>query len=344
MISFTALAVHVGLLLLGSFLKPTSAYHETLTVPKQYRQQFEEKPVTNVPSPTDMEFTPDGKYLFVTSKFGTIWRVSVSDMDDPSKDASEAKPEKVFELPHPMCTNGARGLGGIAIHPDYPAKPHIYVYHNHDKYDDCAVSKDLDEGPVNRMSRWTLNSDLKSIDEDSELVMFETPRLNTQTHNSGYIAFGKDGYVYVTVGEAGTKKAESTDGTPYPMAFDVMLGVVVRLTDDGNIPPTNPFSSENDPKSVRCNVKGQSGSHKKPCQEIYAAGLRNPFRFAMDPNADGTRFFINDVGDASWERVLEGGDGHAGAQYGKFLCVRCLVLGGVSYCVLMGLHAVHDTL
>ena len=120
------------------------------------------------------------------------------------------------------------------------------------------------------------------------------------------------------------------------MAFDVMLGVVVRLTDDGNIPPTNPFSSENDPNSVRCNEKGQSGSHKKPCQEIYAAGLRNPYRFAMDPNAEGTRFFINDVGDASWERVLEGGDGHAGAQYGKFLSWRreksVLVMPGLFGC------------
>jgi glucose/arabinose dehydrogenase len=175
---------------------------------------------------------------------------------------------------------------------------------------------DLDEGPVNRMSRYTLNSDLKSIDEDSELVMFETRRLNTQTHNSGYIAFGKDGNLYVTVGEAGTKKAKSTDGTPYPMAFDVTLGCVLRLTDDGGIPPDNPFSPENDKNSVRCNKDGESGNHKKRCQEVYACGLRNPFRFAVDPNADGTRFFINDVGDATWERVLEGGDGHAGAQYG----------------------------
>ena len=167
MISLTVLAVH--LLLLGAFFTaPTSAYHETLTVPKEYRQQFEEKPVTNVPSPTDMEFTPDGKHLFVTSKFGTIWRVSVSDMDDPSKDASDAEPEEVFELPHPMCLNGARGLGGIAVHPQYPSKPYIYVFHNHDKYDDCVVSTELDVGPVNRMSRWTLNSDLKSVDGKCE--------------------------------------------------------------------------------------------------------------------------------------------------------------------------------
>ena len=244
----------------------------------------------------------------------------------------------IFCYPSPtvtdrMCLNGARGLGGIAIHPEYPTKPYIYVYHNHDKYRDCASSMDLDEGPVNRMSRWTLNADLKSVDEDSELIMFETRRLNTQTHNSGYIAFGKDGYLYVTVGEAGTKKAKSTDGTPYPMAFDVMLGVVVRLTDDGEIPPDNPFSPQNDDMSVRCNMTGQSGNHKKRCQEIFATGLRNPYRFAMDPNADGTRFFINDVGDASWERVLEGGDGHAGAQYGEYRTKWKVVVTLVGFCV-----------
>ena len=92
-----------------------------------------------VPAPTDMEFTPDGKYLFVTSKFGKIWRLPVSEMDDKNVDAEEVEVEEVFEIPHPMCTNGARGLGGIAIHPDYPAKPYLYVFHNHDKYRDLFL-------------------------------------------------------------------------------------------------------------------------------------------------------------------------------------------------------------
>ncbi|MFL5804452.1 MAG: PKD domain-containing protein, partial [Roseiflexaceae bacterium] len=51
----------------------------------------------------------------------------------------------------------------------------------------------------------------------------------------------------------------------------------------------------------------------KKCQEVFARGLRNPFRFAFDPNAAGTRFFINDVGESTWEEIDEG---QAGADYG----------------------------
>ena len=95
---------------------------------KNFRENFEDKTVASVKSPTDLYFTPDDKYAFVTSKFGTLWRVAVEDMDN-----NKGQAEKVFEIPHPMCLNGARGLGGVAVHPDYPAKPYIYVFHNHDK-------------------------------------------------------------------------------------------------------------------------------------------------------------------------------------------------------------------
>jgi hypothetical protein len=55
----------------------------------------------------------------------------------------------------------------------------------------------------------------------------------------------------------------------------------------------------------------------KKCQEIFATGLRNPFRFAFDPNAQGTRFFINNVGQGTWEEVEEGS---RGANYGWNVC------------------------
>lgn len=100
-------------LLAALLLQHCSAYHETLTVPKEYRDNFEEKAVAYVPAPTDMEFTPDGKYLFVTSKFGKIWRLPVSEMDDKNVDAEDVEVEEVFEIPHRMCTNGARGLGAL---------------------------------------------------------------------------------------------------------------------------------------------------------------------------------------------------------------------------------------
>ena len=284
-------------------------------------------------------------------------------------DQNKGVAEKVFEVPHPMCLNGARGLAGVAVHPDYPTRPYIYLFHNHDKvsgsyfyfysvlfdrfvlrirqthlyffsypfarsarsrqYDDCAVDTDEDAGPVNRMSRWTLTGPtLGSVDPSSEVLFFETSRLGTQTHNSGDIEFGADGKVYVTVGESGSKKHKNDRGEYYPLARNVLLGSVVRFNDDGTIPADNPFVSPSTSgytgKSARCGLTG--GMHSdatKACSEIYATGFRNPFRFALDPNAyrrGQTRFFVNDVGSNTWEMVKELGDpqtvGMAGRNFG----------------------------
>ncbi|HET7092505.1 MAG TPA: PQQ-dependent sugar dehydrogenase, partial [Thermomicrobiales bacterium] len=64
--------------------------------------------------------------------------------------------------------------------------------------------------------------------------------------------------------------------------------------------------------SQRCALSGES-DNGQTCQEIYATGLRNPFRIAFDPNAGGDRFYINDVGGSKWEEIDLG---KAGADYG----------------------------
>ena len=89
----------------------------------------------------------------------------------------------------------------------------------------------------------------------------------------------------------------------------MLLGKILRITRDGAIPSSNPFRGSS---SVRCNVTGR-GAPGQVCQETFARGLRNPFRIAFDPNAGGTRFFINDVGQDVWEEIDLG---EAGADYG----------------------------
>lgn len=136
------------------------------------------------------------------------------------------------------------------------------------------------------------------IDPDSEVVLLDTPPAEEAMHNSGKIAFGKDGMLYVTIGDQGARSNSQK--------LENVLGSMVRLTDQGDIPPDNPFA--NDPDAVRCNDKGVSGSEDLKCQELYAKGLRNPFRFSMNPNTDKVHFFVNDVGASTWEEVSEGGD------------------------------------
>lgn len=105
--------------------------------------------------------------------------------------------------------------------------------------------------------------------------------------------------MYVTIGDSGVNEEGQK--------VNSVLGGIVRLTDMGDIPPDNPFVG--DPDAVRCNEDGRAGSGEK-CLELYAVGLRNPWRMSMDPNTEGNkvRFFVNDVGASAWEEISEGGD------------------------------------
>jgi glucose/arabinose dehydrogenase len=101
------------------------------------------------------------------------------------------------------------------------------------------------------------NSALNEIDPDSEVVLLDTPPATEAMHNSGKIEFGKDGMLYVTIGDQGiSDRAQELDS---------VIGGMVRLTDTGDIPSDNPFA--NDAEGVRCNETGR-GDGK--CQELYA--------------------------------------------------------------------------
>ncbi len=131
-------------------------------------------------------------------------------------------------------------------------------------------------------------------------------------HNAGDVHFGRDGYLYVTVGDGGCDYAgDSGCGGANDAARDrhVLLGKVLRVTRDGGIPAGNPFQG---PGTARCNVTG-STTPGNTCQETFAWGLRNPFRFAFDPGSVATRFLVNDVGQGAWEEVDLG---EAGVDYG----------------------------
>ena len=131
-------------------------------------------------------------------------------------------------------------------------------------------------------------------------------------HNAGDLNFGKDGYLYASVGDGGRDYAGDSGGAGENDAArdsHVLQGKILRIAPDGSIPSTNPYQGAD---SARCNVTGKTTAGKQ-CQETFASGLRNPFRMAFDPDAASTRFFINDVGQNAWEEIDEG---EAGADYG----------------------------
>jgi hypothetical protein len=131
-------------------------------------------------------------------------------------------------------------------------------------------------------------------------------------HNGGKLLVGHDGLLYVGVGDGGCyvrNPGQCAGGNPAARDLSVTSGKVLRVALDGSTPAGNPFVGAAGATSCRTGIAAPG----QVCTEIYAYGLRNPFRIALDPNAPGTRIFVNDVGQDTWEEV---DDLVAGGDYG----------------------------
>lgn len=240
-------------------------------------------------SPTALAFTPDGR-LLVTTQGGQV-RVY--------KDgALLATPALTLGA---ICSNSERGLLGVAVDPDFATNRFVYLYYTHS----------ITGGCMNRVSRFTFGAG-DTADPASELVLVDNMPSPAGNHNAGDVHFGPDGYLYISIGDGGCDWAgDSGCGGSNDASRDqhVLTGKILRITKTGGIPPTNPFQGAG---TARCNVTGQTTAGNK-CQETFAWGFRNPFRFAMNPNVDEPYFFINDVGQGAWEEI---DFGTAGGDFG----------------------------
>jgi glucose/arabinose dehydrogenase len=260
---------------------------------------FQDTLLTNVLQADAIAFTPDGRML-IGAKYGRIHVYK--------NGALLATP--ALDIRSRTCTEQERGLEGMAVDPDFEINHHIFVYYTFKKYGTCARDAPPN-GPVNRLSRFTLGDDDR-IDPASEVVLLDEISNAGGYHAGGGVYIGKDNFLYVTVGDGGCDWARDRGcGGSNDAARDrnTLLGKVLRLTTAGGIPADNPFRGAG---TARCNLTGRSAAGTI-CQETYAWGLRNPFRLGFDSNAPGTRFFIGDVGQESWEEIDEG---RAGADYG----------------------------
>jgi glucose/arabinose dehydrogenase len=252
---------------------------------------FTDVSLFNLGAPTALAFTPDGR-LLITTQGGQL-RVY--------KDGALLATPALTIAAGSICSNSERGLLGVAIDPDFASNRFVYLYYTH------AVGG----GCMNRVSRFTFGAG-DTVDPASELVLVDNMPSPAGNHNAGDVHFGPDGYLYISIGDGGCDWAgDSGCGGNNDAARDlhVLTGKILRITKTGDIPPSNPFQGAG---TARCNVTGQTTAGNK-CQETFSWGLRNPFRFAVDPNAADTRFFINDVGQSAWEEI---DFGTSGADFG----------------------------
>lgn len=217
------------------------------------------------------------------------------------------QPEPFVDLTHDVATiNWEAGLLGLAFHPDYPAAPYFYVFYT-----------DLRNIRVARLTVDPQNAN-QAIKNSMRFLMIIPKSVwggqSSPVHNAGDLTFGPDGYLYIPIGDGGPDPyiATKQPGDPLNNAQrrDTALGSILRIDvnenglrrpdcgiEDYTIPPDNPYI-------------GDTG-----CDEIWATGLRNPWRIDFDP-ANGD-LYIADVGE--WQReeidVLPAGTG-AGANLG----------------------------
>ena len=250
----------------------------------------------NVGAPTALAFTPDGR-LLITTQPGVlrIWNGTLL-----------ATPALTIPTSS-ICSNSERGLLGVAVDPDFATNRRIYLFYTFKKPNGSCVNR------VSRFTFFATAGQQNQVDPASELVLLDNMLSTAGNHNGGDVHIGKDGYLYISLGDGGCDYASPSQcGGSNDAARDqhVLTGKLLRITLDGNIPPANPFQGAG---TERCNNATGMTTPGNKCQETFAWGLRNPFRFAMDPNAAGTRFFVNDVGQNAWEEIDEG---KAGADYG----------------------------
>jgi len=221
--------------------------------------------ISGLSSATAFAAAADGR-LFVAEQNGNLRLIK----------ASQLQPTPVLRLA--VDARGERGLIGVALHPQFAANGLIYLHHT-----------STEGGSHNRISQVRLdpaNPDVALAGSLRTLVAL--PTLSGATnHNGGAMHFGVDGKLYVGVGDNANPALAPDLNSP--------LGKLLRLNDDGSIPPDNPHYA----------------SRSGLARAIWAHGLRNPFTFAVQPGSG--RMHINDVGQVSWEEINLGA---AGADYG----------------------------
>jgi glucose/arabinose dehydrogenase len=262
---------------------------------------FEDSLVTSVNQPIALDFTPDERMLILAKK-GQL-RVY---------NDGELLQTPALDLTDKICYNGARGLQGLTVDPNFAQNHFIYVFYTVNKHNVCPLQDPGNaKNPVNRVSRFVLSDD-NTVDPASETVLIDNIFSPFGTHHGGDLHFGKDGFLYVSTGDGVcdyAQPAKCQGDNDASRDRNVLLGKILRITRDGGIPASNPYTGAN---SARCNVTGRT-DRGKDCQETFAMGLRNPFRMAFDPDAAGTRFYVNDVGGSEWEEINQG---KAGVDYG----------------------------
>jgi glucose/arabinose dehydrogenase len=256
--------------------------------------------------PVDIRHAGDGR-LFIVELDGRILLY---------KDGT-LRATPFLDLRSKVLYEGERGLLSVAFHPQYPVEPYFFVYYTNEE---VAAGG---QGDV-VIARYSVSADPDVADPDSGRVLLVIPH-PVGNHNGGQLHFGpNDGFLYATVGDGGGACDDTGLGCN-AQRDDLLLGKMLRLDVGQNentppyhgIPPGNPYTG------------GHPGR-----DEIWAKGLRNPFRFSFDRLTGG--LWIGDVGQDTREEIdfqpaaSAGGENYGWRHMEGNLCGTCgTICGGL---------------
>lgn len=187
-------------------------------------------------------------------------------------DGTQVLPTPFLDLSSLVLFSGERGLLGLAFHPNYSSNGLFFLNYTNTNASAQTV-----------IARYRVSDNPNLADPGSQAILL-TENQPFGNHNGGQLRFGPDGFLYIALGDGGSAGNPTNSG----QRLDTILGKLLRIdVDSGSpyaIPPSNPFAS----------TPGARG-------EIWAYGLRNPWRFSFDRQTGD--LFIGDVGQGLWEEV-----------------------------------------
>jgi glucose/arabinose dehydrogenase len=245
----------------------------------------------------------DTSRIFVVEQTGRIYVV---------RDGEKVTPPFLDISDQIADTSGERGLLGLAFHPDYAENGQFFVNHT-DGNNDTAIS------------RFTVSSDPDVADAASEEVILSVPQ-PTPIHQGGMLAFGpNDGYLYCSLGDGGGANDPMNNAQDLGTLLGKILRIDVNSGEPYAIPEDNPFVGNPEARP-----------------EIWAYGLRNPWRFSFD--RETADMWIADVGQSAREEInFQQASSTGGENYGWKIREGSICRPGQDNCTLQDrVDPIHD--
>lgn len=249
----------------------------TVSVEPTFTSLSFSQPVAMLQAPNDNDF------WYVVERVGTIRRFA----NDPATTTTT-----LFADLSGLINSGPQeaGLLGMAFDPDFASNRHVFLSYT-------TTGAPL----ISRIVRYTANAGGTALDIMSGVEVLSVPQ-NGTNHNGGQVSFGPDGLLYAAFGDGGGGGDPGNNGQDPNNLRGTILRIDVQPDASYQIPASNPFAG---------NPLCRGGDSTVGCPEIFAWGLRNPWRFSFD--RVGGALLVGDVGQGALEeidRVV------AGANYG----------------------------